>query len=229
MKNLRKFWFNCLAILGGGLMLAHAGSTSTQTSTSAPEASANSELTAELQTIEQQPTISPASLPPHLGATYFFAQHPEWPPAPTDGLNLPLWSLGDNVFVLDDLGIDYTNIEATTAATAKIATINRSGGAKPQVLGGAMPYLTIAPSGTNQLLITVINTNTATYYLQSTPALANTSYPWTTITNGMQTNFVVNIGPYADSFFRVFIATNSPGQGVIAVFIDSPTNGATIQ
>lgn len=95
---------------------------------------------------------------------------------------------------------------------------------------GGFPYLTIAPTGTNQLLITVINTNTATYYLQMTPALGNTNYPFAIIANGVagQTNFTVNIGPFADEFFQVLMATNNPGQG-IAVFIDSPANGATVQ
>jgi hypothetical protein len=95
--------------------------------------------------------------------------------------------------------------------------------------GQIVPYLTVTPTGTNQLLITVINTNSATYYLQTTPVLANTNYPWTIITNGTQTNFTVNVGPYADSFYRVLLSTNNPGQGFIAVFIDNPTNGATVQ
>jgi hypothetical protein len=94
---------------------------------------------------------------------------------------------------------------------------------------GPFPYLTIASTGTNQFLITVFNTNSATYYLQMTPVLANTNYPWTIIVNGSagQTNFSVT-GLYQDEFFRVLMATNSPGQG-IAVFIDSPANGATVQ
>jgi hypothetical protein len=109
--------------------------------------------------------------------------------------------------------------------------------AKPMGGGGPLdpsqigyPYLTIAPTGTNQLLITVINTNSATYYLQMTPVLESTNYPWTIIANGAagQTNFTVNVGPFANEFFQALMATNTPGQG-IAVFIDSPANGATVQ
>jgi hypothetical protein len=126
-------------------------------------------------------------------------------------------------------------------AAALSTSTTMSANAKPMGQGlspafstqnGPWPYLTIAPTGTNQLLITVINTNpAATYYLQMTPALANSNYPWTIITNGVagQTNFTVNIGPYANEFFWAFMATNNPGQGVIAVFIDSPANGATVQ
>jgi hypothetical protein len=95
---------------------------------------------------------------------------------------------------------------------------------------GGYPYLTIAPSGTNQLLISVIDTNASTYYLQMTPVLANTNYPFAIIANGVagQTNFTVNIGPFDDEFFRVLVDTNNPGAG-IAVFIDSPANGASVQ
>jgi hypothetical protein len=135
--------------------------------------------------------------------------------------------LGGNAYLLSDVGIDYSAL--ATVAKAQMVS-DKSGGIHPNLSSQtAMPYLTIAPTGTNQLLITVINTNPATYYLQTTPVLANPSFPWTIITNGTQTNFIVNIGPYADSFFRVFVATNNPGQGVIAVFIDSPANGATVQ
>ncbi len=119
-------------------------------------------------------------------------------------------------------------------ATATMSTLAKpmgGGGFGPMDLSqGGYPYLTIAPTGTNQLLITVFNTNTATYYLQMTPALGNANYPFAIIANGAagQTNFTVNIGPFADEFFQVLMATNDPGQG-IAVFIDSPANGATVQ
>jgi hypothetical protein len=63
-----------------------------------------------------------------------------------------------------------------------------------------------------------------------TPVLANTNYPFAVIANGVagQSNFTVNVGPFVDEFFRVLMATNNPVQG-IAVFIDSPANGANVQ
>ena len=124
-----------------------------------------------------------------------------------------------------------------TATTASAMTLSAKpmgggGGFSPDDLTqpGGYPYLTIAPSGTNQLLISVIDTNASTYYLQMTPVLANTNYPFAIIANGVagQTNFTVNIGPFDDEFFRVLVDTNNPGAG-IAVFIDSPANGASVQ
>jgi len=106
------------------------------------------------------------------------------------------------------------------------------------------PVLAIAPSGTNQLLITITNgVGTANYELWSTPVLGNTTdYPWTVAavgTNG-QSSFTVPIGPYPAGFYQVLLDTNAiplweaadpnnPSLGILAVTIDSPTNGMVLQ
>jgi len=106
------------------------------------------------------------------------------------------------------------------------------------------PVLTVAPTGTNQLLITITNGVSATTYdIYTTPVLGNSAaYPWKAAvigTNG-QTNFTLNIGPYQAGFFRAVVDTNSvpfweaadpnnPSAGILAVFIDSPANGAVLQ
>ena len=106
------------------------------------------------------------------------------------------------------------------------------------------PVLTIAPTGTNQLLITVTNpVSSVSYELWSTPVLGNTTdYPWTVAALGAtnQTAFTVAIGPYPAEFYRVILDTNTipiweladpnnPSAGILAVFIDSPMNGAVLQ
>jgi hypothetical protein len=104
-----------------------------------------------------------------------------------------------------------------------------------------VPYLTIAQAGTNAVLVTVWNDIGPTNYdIQTTPVL--TSPSWTGATNGFngQTNFLINFGQYYTAFFRAVIDTgdvpwwkaadpNNPAAGVLAVFIDSPANGAVIQ
>lgn len=224
----------CLLIMGAATGVlptraAETGASGAETKSPIAAPVADPSVAAQLSALEQQPTIPADTLPNHSPGSYYSAQNLSWPPMPGNVLNLPLWSLGGNLYVLDDLSVNYSDY--IVAPKAEVVT-EKNGGFSPKISGGAaMPYLTISPTGTNQLLLTVINTNPATYYLQTTPALANPNYPWTIITNGTanQTNFIVNIGPYADSFFRVFMATNNPGQGVIAVFIDSPANGATVQ
>ena len=106
------------------------------------------------------------------------------------------------------------------------------------------PVLTVAPTGTNQLLITITNgVRATTYDIYTTPVLGNSvTYPWKAAvigTNG-QTNFTLNIGPYQAGFFRAVVDTNSvplweaadpnnPSAGILSVFIDSPANGAVLQ
>ena len=106
------------------------------------------------------------------------------------------------------------------------------------------PVLTVAPTGTNQLLITITNGVSATTYdIYTTPVLGNSvTYPWKAAvigTNG-QTNFTLNIRPYQAGFFRAVVDTNSvplweaadpnnPSAGILSVFIDSPANGAVLQ
>ena len=136
-----------------------------------------------------------------------------------------------------------TWIQAANQSTMSLSAKPMGGGGfgpDDQTQGG-FPYLTIAPAGTNQFLITVINnTNPINYELWYTPVLANPA--WTDVTNGVsgQTNFIVNIGPFPTGFYRAIWDTNTvplweaadpnnPGAGILAVFIDSPTNGTVIQ
>ena len=194
---------------------------------------------------------APASSASRFG-TFYSAQHApgtrsQWPPLPSNSRQVPVWNLGDGVYLIDDRQINYAEITAESTATP----MTMSAKAKPMGKGlspafstqdGPWPYLTIAPTGTNQFLITVINTNSANYELWWTPALANSAYPWTAVAVGTtgQTNFTVNIGPYSTGFYRAIWDTNSiplweaadpnnPGAGILAVFIDSPTNGMVLQ
>ena len=105
------------------------------------------------------------------------------------------------------------------------------------------PTLSISSVGTNTYNITVGNSVAGTSYaLYWTPLLANSDYPWTAAaigTNG-QTNFLFDGEGYSMGFFMALVSTNgvppweladpnNPGLGILAVYIDSPTNGAVIQ
>jgi len=106
-----------------------------------------------------------------------------------------------------------------------------------------LPVLSVALTGTNQLSITITNGTAESYELWTTPVLGDTAnYPWTIAAVGTnsQTNFTVDIGPYYAGFYRVAVDTNTiplweaadpnnPSAGILAVFIDSPTNGAALQ
>jgi hypothetical protein len=103
------------------------------------------------------------------------------------------------------------------------------------------PVLTITPLGTNQFSITFTNYPASTWDLQWTPILDDPDYPWTFAAVGTpgQSNYVLNMEDYQSGFFRTILDTNSvpiweeadpnnPGAGILTVFIDSPTNHATL-
>jgi hypothetical protein len=228
-----------------GLMLAQAQETNTSESTARrnPEA-ISPEMAAELQAVEQLPTVEPSTLPyGGRGATYYSAQCPYWPPLPGNIFDVPVWDLGDGYYLLDDLSLNYSATDTNT--TTMDAMFRPAGGGRfsPDYSTDDGPYLTINPTGTNGLfLITVFNnTGPANYELWWTPVLANPDYPWTAITVGTtgQTNFTVNM-TYPTAFYQAIWDTNSiplweaadpnnPSAGILTVFIDSPTNGAVLQ
>lgn len=105
------------------------------------------------------------------------------------------------------------------------------------------PTLSITAAGTNTYNVAVGNSVAGTSYaLQWTPVLNSADYPWTVAaigTNG-QTNFYFNGEGYSMGFFMALVNTNTippweladpnnPSLGILAIYIDSPTNGAVIQ
>lgn len=134
----------------------------------------------------------------------------------------------------------------TTATTMSLMANPMDGGgggfSPDDQMQSGVPYLTIAPTGTNEFLITVLNDQgPANYELWWTPVLANPDYPWTAVAAGTtgQTNFIVPIPQFSTGFYQAIWDTNSvptweaaqpnnPSSGILTVFIDSPTNGAVI-
>jgi hypothetical protein len=251
MKALPKKSAMIAAILSAagiaGLMLAHAqetGTSGTVTKKPVHGETISPELAAELALVEQLPTIA-ADAVPRGACNFYSAQCPYWPPLPGNFYGVPVWNMGDGFYLLDDLQINYAEIEAEATASAAMTMSFKpmGGGFSPDDFVSGVPYLTIAPTGTNQLMITVINNGTpVNYELWWTPVLANPAYPWTAVAVGAtgQTNFVVSTAVYPTGFYRAIWDTNgipvwqmadpnNPGAGILAVFIDSPTNGAVIQ
>jgi len=104
------------------------------------------------------------------------------------------------------------------------------------------PILTVAPTGTNQLCITITNGPVGNYELWTTPVLGDTvNYPWTTLAVGTnsQTVFILTMPPYPAGFYRAILDTNAiplweaadpnnQSTGILNVWIDSPANGTTL-
>ena len=130
----------------------------------------------------------------------------------------------------------------TTGAMTMSASPMDGGGFSPMYQTANGPYLTIAPTGTNGVFLVSVwnNQGPSNYEIWYTPMLVG--YPWTAVAAGTpgQTNFLISATSYYTGFYRAIWDTNSipaweaanpnnPSAGVLAVFIDSPTNGAVLQ
>lgn len=110
------------------------------------------------------------------------------------------------------------------------------------------PVLTIAPTGSNQFLISITNGVTnVNYEIYRTPVLGDeVNYPFTLHLIGIlgQTNFIIDMGLEPSGFVLAGIGSdwdsdgienyrdanpNDPSVGVLSVIIDSPTSGQLFQ
>ena len=106
-----------------------------------------------------------------------------------------------------------------------------------------LPLLTIATTGTNQVLVTITNgVSFSNYELYRTPILNSVLYPWQLVyvgTNG-QTNFTLDMGLDTTGFIKAGIGSDwdsdgvpnwmdanptDPNVGALTITIDSPVNG----
>lgn len=108
------------------------------------------------------------------------------------------------------------------------------------------PVLTIAPTGTNQFLISITNASAVTTYeLYRTPVLNDATFPWTLSVTGAlgQSNFIVSKSFENSGFWRASVGIdwdsdgilnwmdadpNNGSVGALSVTISSPTNGMSL-
>jgi len=61
---------------------------------------------AMLQTLAATTPLPTESVPP--SGTFYSAQNPNWPPLPCNIHNVPVWNLGNDCYLLDDVDVDYS-------------------------------------------------------------------------------------------------------------------------
>src|SRR5579863_9613129 len=193
MKTFLKTSVAVVSLLGLAYLVGLMSAQAQETHRGPHALTVNPELAAEIAVVEQQPTIELSSLPYNgRGLTYFSAQFPYWPPMPCDALTVPVWSLGNGEYLMDEISVNYDALTSLvqTNGTADTASFMRpmggAGGFSPDYSTLNGPYITLAPTATNGLyLITVWNNQgPANYEIWYTPVLANPSYPWTAIVAG---------------------------------------------
>ena len=116
MKSIKTFLIGIF--FGGGLIvglhLLHAQETAMPVQVGAISAvdwNSASDLRVMLQAVKMMPMVSADSMP-HFG-TFYSAQHspgsPQpWPPLPGNPNGLPVWNLGDGIYLLNDEQVDYS-------------------------------------------------------------------------------------------------------------------------
>jgi hypothetical protein len=118
-----------------------------------------------LQAVKMTPTVSADSMP--RLATFYSLQHAPgtrsaWPPLPANAYQLDAWNLGDNVFLLNDLDVDYSAPSSSLRISGRMMM---DGLTPPGVGGGTNDYeYTFTPPvyTTNDLWLSIETTNTIT-------------------------------------------------------------------
>jgi hypothetical protein len=177
--------------LAAGLHFLHAQETATAIQGGAVSQDVNSMSDTEvlLQTIESVPP-GPASTAPRAG-TFWSAQHAPgtrspWPPLPSDN-GLSVWNLGDGVYLLDDLQVDYS-LPVSSRMAGGMMTPDGFGLPGGDTNGGSPLFLTPPVYTTNDLWLQMDGITNTTAYLTIHP-------PWT-VTNGVYDLFyTTNLSP----------------------------------
>ncbi|MGB8369562.1 MAG: choice-of-anchor L domain-containing protein [Limisphaerales bacterium] len=94
------------------MSLVHAQTTTI--SIQALHSASADDLAVMLQAIEETTPLPADSVTPW--GTFWSVQHLNWPPLPGNINNVPAWDLGGDVYLLDDLGVDYVELQRESAA-----------------------------------------------------------------------------------------------------------------
>ena len=252
-------------IIGGGLIvslhLLHAQETAMPVqagATSLPAAgvdwSAASDLEVMLQAVEMTPTVSADSMP-RFG-TFYSAQHAPgtrlaWPPLPGNSRQVPAWNLGDGVYLLDDLTVNYSQ-PVMLAAMPGGGMMAADDPAPPDGGGGGTndyEYTFTPPvyttndlwlqmvgttnNGTGMTASLVINTpwnvTNGVYDLFATTNLAPSAWQWLGRCSPGQTNLTVANLASPTEFFILGLTNDTDGDGLTDAYENlvshtSPTN-----
>ncbi len=184
--------------------------------------------------------VSPQSLP--QSGTFYRVQRSNYPPLPFDPFpELPVYSLGNDRFLIDDSSVDYAQLEAaqqaqlTAQSSATVGLMSASGGGL-----GLSPL--VYDYGSTNLWLEIVAWSNATAYLTIHPPSNVTngmygllyctnidppiSWQWLTYSEPGQTNLIVPNATDAQGFYRLRTANYSFGTNFwFAFFFMESENG----
>jgi IgGFc binding protein len=184
----------------------------------APVPTSSDDLATMIQAVEL--TTPQAAESAVSGSTFWSAQRPNFPPFPANFNNTPVWDLGNGVWLLDDVNVDYS------AATSHggMRAMDESGPPIPgDGDGGGTNIYSSSFQGevftTNQLWLQILSkTNTTAHLLihrpwnitngvynlfYTTNILPPVSWQWVLQTAAGQTNLTVTNATDAQGFYRL--------------------------
>jgi len=156
----------------------------------------------------QSASSAEADTPP-LPGTFYSLQHPEWPPLPANLLDLPFYSVGNSVFVVDDRLVDYDALEKEAAekAEAEGMTGGKGGAFGPMaaMYGSNELWIEITQVTNDFAHLTLHNTDTnLSQQLLSKIALTDPFWIPGEITNSMTNEIIFTPVPTAGQPIKFF-------------------------
>ena len=192
-----------------------------------------------LQAVEATTPVPAAEVP--AAGNFYSAQHPNWPPLPGNIDGVPCWPLDTNMFLLDDLAVNYAMPLKQASTTEKMMAMDvpspggggsgGSGGLSGSSYSPANTNFLIGLRGTN-IVLNWLSSTGRIYLLEDRPTLTGGTQ-WSVVTNYFlaaantnRTTFVHSniLQSQPMNFYRLFDVTPVPHNDVFGIDQNSSGN-----
>ena len=209
----------------------------TATDVAAFKSLSDAQLETLVNALEATPTVEADSLPRKgMTGTFYSLQHPDWPPFPGDIRGVPVWDLGSGLYLLNDLGENYSPVPRGGMMAMEVPSPPGFGDGGTNIGGGYSSNYQPQVFTTNDLWLQVRMTNTtmslvihppwnetngmwdlfATTNLNPNAAGLNlTNWAWELRTDAWQTNLpIANFSISDQCYLRLGTMLDSDGDGL---------------
>ncbi len=146
-----------------------------------------------LQAVEATTPLPAESVPPC--GTFYSALHANWPPLPANINNFPVWNLGDNVWLLDDLEPPQMQMRAMSMATFGLGWNNGGDDLPAYTFDANSLWLEITNVANGLAYLNLHNTTNQVYSIWSTTNLLTPFSGWQVETELWPTRDQTNVLP----------------------------------
>jgi hypothetical protein len=240
-----------LAIIGGFSVLlgfVHAQETTTPiqaatisltaTNVATLKSLSDAQLATLINALEATPMIAVEDLPRGgTTGTFYSLAHPDWPPLPGDPRQVPVWSLGSGLYLLNDLTVNYAQAQIASSSAGGMTAMEAPSPPGFGDGGGFGSDFQFQAFTTNDLWLQITGTtNTGTaltaflvihtpwnvssgvYDLFATTTLAPSAWQWVLRCAPGQTNLTVTNLSSPNEFFILGLTNDTDGDGLSDAF-----------